>query len=615
MEGLLAVATTALVALTAAICATVVAPARASAECSSEAAWPLFQYAAPRADRIVIATVTAVEGGDDPGRDLYLPDVTIRVDDRVRGRSPDSIILGKPQSAGDSCLPGGLRARVGDRIAVAWGPQAGSHVGVLGPVSAIAYVGPTGSRTALARQGAYSGMQQLTPANVRQLARLPAHDLAFFAADDGRHGRELWRTDGTKQGTRLVADIAPGEASSAPDGLVSAMGRLYFSADDGVHGREPWISDGTRAGTRMLRDVRAGAAGSDPSDMVAINDQASFSADDGAHGREPWGSDGTPGGTRLTLDVRPGPEDSDPTGMTLVNGAVFFGADDGVHGRELWTTRDWRLDAEGPGILQDVRPGPQGSDPADFLEFAGSGLFTADDGVHGRQLWLDGRMMAAVRPVDPDPRDLLLVHDGEGFPTRLFYSATDTDGGRRLYGSPVTGTEEGSPELRTPVALSDPRPAPDTDPWLLTVLGRRVFFAPPVEGRGPHLWVTEGTPESTYAVTDTGGLFIGSMASSPDRLAFTTTGIGSQGAVWGGDGTIDGTKPSGDETAPTAPAAISRLGDIFLFTGELPQQGREPWALTGTGQGVSRPLRDIRPGPVGSDPSGFVWLRITSVGP
>jgi ELWxxDGT repeat protein len=31
-----------------------------------------------------------------------------------------------------------------------------------------------------------------------------------FVADDGLHGRELWRKDGTTGGTVLVADIRPG---------------------------------------------------------------------------------------------------------------------------------------------------------------------------------------------------------------------------------------------------------------------------------------------------------------------------------------------------------------------------------------------------------------------
>ena len=32
---------------------------------------------------------------------------------------------------------------------------------------------------------------------------------AFFVADDGRSGSELWRSDGTMDGTRQVADLDP----------------------------------------------------------------------------------------------------------------------------------------------------------------------------------------------------------------------------------------------------------------------------------------------------------------------------------------------------------------------------------------------------------------------
>ena len=67
----------------------------------------------------------------------------------------------------------------------------------------------------------------------------------FFVADDGVSGAELWRSDGTADGTLLVKDINSGGGGSSPATLTNVGGTLFFAANDGVGGTELWSSDGT----------------------------------------------------------------------------------------------------------------------------------------------------------------------------------------------------------------------------------------------------------------------------------------------------------------------------------------------------------------------------------
>ena len=135
----------------------------------------------------------------------------------------------------------------------------------------------------------------------------------YFLADDGDHGYELWTSDGTGPETHRVQDINPGPGDStdcsptanpgcaALPPLMPAGGVAFFAANDGVHGMELWRSDGIAP----VQDSRLGPEGSNPKDLANLGGTLVYSADDGVHGRELWTSDGTDAGTAMLVDLVP----------------------------------------------------------------------------------------------------------------------------------------------------------------------------------------------------------------------------------------------------------------------------------------------------------------------
>jgi ELWxxDGT repeat protein len=102
---------------------------------------------------------------------------------------------------------------------------------------------------------------------------------AYFAANDGVTGRELWKSDGAT--VTQVADIYPGAADSNPDWMTVFSGRLYFVASDPLHGRELWKTDGTTLGTMLVGDIYTSTADSSPANLTVANGKLFFTANDG----------------------------------------------------------------------------------------------------------------------------------------------------------------------------------------------------------------------------------------------------------------------------------------------------------------------------------------------
>ena len=146
----------------------------------------------------------------------------------------------------------------------------------------------------------------------------------FFWADDGSHGFELWKSDGTPGGTVLVRDIDPGSDGSATAVFfrcgsqttcpepTDVNGTLFFGADDGSTGLELWKTDGTAEGTMRVADIVEGAEGSYPAELTGVNGTLFFTVRS-----ELWRSDGTAAGTMRVADI-------EASQLTDVNGTLFF---------------------------------------------------------------------------------------------------------------------------------------------------------------------------------------------------------------------------------------------------------------------------------------------------
>lgn len=143
-------------------------------------------------------------------------------------------------------------------------------------------------------------------------------DRHLFSAATDAEGRELWITDGTPAGTRLFADLCPGQCSSNPANFAVLQGRLYFTASDLAHGSELWVLDAFDAAPRRLADIAPGSDSSLPGrvQLMALR----FSgvpvlrlyvvAQRPDVGRELWRIEGD--SVSLERDLLPGPESSSP---------------------------------------------------------------------------------------------------------------------------------------------------------------------------------------------------------------------------------------------------------------------------------------------------------------
>jgi ELWxxDGT repeat protein len=463
--------------------------------------------------------------------------------------------------------------------------------------------------------------------------------LMYFLADDGEHGFELWRTDGTAAGTFLLQDIQPGRNSAfgseehySLDGATLGS-NFYFRAANDTTGGEFWTSDGTGSGTRMLLDLLPGPASGGPFEVHELNGQLFFVAASKASDYELWKSDGTVSGTNVVKDLTPGSagtsiqhlavagslvyfqvsqhlyrSDGTSEGTVLIHdflsggvqmvgdlgGRMLLRGDDAAHGTEPWVSDGT---PGGTLMLKDITPAGVNTWFQELVRTGGVEYFLADDGVHGQEIWRTDGTPAGTRFVgDVTP----------GSESTFVWSAIPWQGG--VLFSTLDGLDRLEPGTETITRVT-------STPSLATLaaLGGRALFANDDGVRGQELWSTDGTGEGTGLLKDIEGL-LRTNSSNPDYLgtavapdgkarALYLVYDGAGGGLWGTDGTPRG-------TARVVPVALdapgATLGGIIYFDADDGVHGWELWRSDGTTAGT-RMVVDIGPewGAVLSRPVAF----------
>lgn len=149
------------------------------------------------------------------------------------------------------------------------------------------------------------------------------NNVAYFSANDGIHGTELWRSDGTDTGTYLVKDINPGENGSNPLEIIELNGAIYFGATDNIHGQELWKSDGTESGTILVKDINEGPSSSYLDYFTKLANVLIFSVAGSDYVGQLWKTDGTAEGTVSVKDFH-SVSGTPPAFLTKVNGVICF---------------------------------------------------------------------------------------------------------------------------------------------------------------------------------------------------------------------------------------------------------------------------------------------------
>lgn len=495
-----------------------------------------------------------------------------------------------------------------------------------------------------------------------RVEHLYAHDdLLFFEG----YTRELWKSDGTINGTQLVKDL-----NQNINEIKGSTNELFIAA------LELWVSNGTSFGTVELNPINPNGYSSSPEDLFSIGSTMFFTATDGELGRELWKNDEV-AVSELAADINSKSRNNFSNSIEY-NGTIYLS---GVSSDSIL----WKSDGTPHGTETSVYASGHGS-LRPIAIWNGGLFFIANDSNNYNSsfsLWVTNGSQDRTSKraeinsssdeefggVVAHPSNLYFYTYNANSDTYTLYITDGTESGTMIvhednrsqfifFNDDLYHVQENGRynwELfKNGALLKEINNSGASDPLDFKVFNGQLYFTANGGATGRELWKTDGTSTGTVLVKDINPNI--NYSSLPkdliivkDELFFTARNSSNIRTLWKSDGTNAGTieltpnelasstltffnghlyfsASSGDDdfelyrTSRTG-AGTTMVKNINADTASLPQNlfvhnnklyfsaddcdhGRELWQTDGTESGTSLVI-DLNPNGASSYPQRF----------
>lgn len=243
--------------------------------------------------------------------------------------------------------------------------------------------------------------------------------LLFTARTSNGSYKQLWKSDGTSEGTTFVKTVNPNYDTKINNPVIFEN-KLYFSTYIN-NSSELWVTDGTEIGTYQVRKIN-NSGDSNVNNIFIFQNKIYFTANDGIHGNELWSTDGTESGTILVKDFFSGNNGGVFNKPIVYNGELIIAVRQSTN---VFGVYNWNANTDQLTLLQNL---PISYNPYfDAIENSGYVYFVSRGNYYGNLWKTNGTLIGTQKISTGSLENYVNLEPLTKFKDKIYFKATSTN--------------------------------------------------------------------------------------------------------------------------------------------------------------------------------------------